>query len=922
MYPIPKIHMKALPSSLLRRFSAAAAAIVALALASSASAAGTFNWLGAGANGGWPTAANWDGTITSDNQTDLVFNTTARTLAISGNGSYIGNAITVRSLSYGSGINAAIATSFNFFNAVTPVNLTLSSNIGNATITVDAGATGAISLGQAAGVGSNPGALVLSSNLDVVHNGSGQLTFNRAVTGTGALTKTGTGTLAFTGGTVANTYSGLTTVSGGGLTLGKTAGTDAIAGNMTVSGTGTVTLSLAGNQIKDSSNLEVATGGIFTMVGNSTTTTSETVNGVKLTGGSITSSGNASNTLTSTTAYDFQSGSASAILAGTAGANKTTAGTVTLSGVNTYTGVTTISAGTLSVGTIGNGGVAGNLGNATSAAANLVFDGGTLQYTGSNATSDRAFTINAGKTATIDTANNISFVGANGTATNGALTKTGAGTLTLTGNNTYTGNTTISAGTLSMASNLISSSANVFIGNGATLAASSGFSMTSGQSITGTGATGTINGNTNPGLTMNGNNTLSNNAGGQLSLLRLSVFGANNTITAGDIQSGASGAGTSRGLNIANGNAGTLTITGGSLTTTSNSSAVDILGSTNASGVGNLIINGGSFTSAAGLNIGFGAGSGALTLTSGNATISRLEFSAVNGNSDAVVNLNGGTFTLGNLTVTSGRANAVNFNGGTFKASANMTLGNGTVPVTFNVKNGGAIIDTNGNTVTISNALVNFGGNSTGGLTKQNAGTLILSGTNTYNGTTTVSAGTLLINGSTAAASAINVASGATLGGNGTINGATTINGALSPGNSPGLLTFGSSLTLNGTMNMEISGTSRGTTYDAVDVGGLLTYGGTMTLTIGSPITNGLYDLFGGAFSQTGNFTGIAFAGGAYSATWTFNGSLWTASTGSQDFSFDKITGDLTVAVPEPTTWALLAAGLTVVVIFRRRRCS
>ncbi|MDD5380122.1 MAG: autotransporter-associated beta strand repeat-containing protein, partial [Phycisphaerae bacterium] len=55
----------------------------------------------------------------------------------------------------------------------------------------------------------------------------------------------------------------------------------------------------------------------------------------------------------------------------------TTTGTLTLSGDNTYTGVTTISAGTVSVGTIGNGGVAGNLGQATNAVGNLVLDGGT-----------------------------------------------------------------------------------------------------------------------------------------------------------------------------------------------------------------------------------------------------------------------------------------------------------------------------------------------------------------------------------------------------------------------------------------------------------------------------------------------------------------------------------------------------------------
>ena len=129
---------------------------------------------------------------------------------------------------------------------------------------------------------------------------------------------------------------------------------------------------------------------------------------------------------------------------------KSGAGTWTLSGENSYTGVTTLAAGMLSVATIGNGGVSGNLGAATNAAANLVFDGGTLQYTGATASTDRNFTINAGKTATVDVtvaANTLTISGA-AAATNGALTKIGDGTLALSGTNLYTGATTIAAGIL------------------------------------------------------------------------------------------------------------------------------------------------------------------------------------------------------------------------------------------------------------------------------------------------------------------------------------------------------------------------------------------------------------------------------------------------------------------------------------------
>ena len=123
-------------------------------------------------------------------------------------------------------------------------------------------------------------------------------------------------------------------------------------------------------------------------------------------------------------------------------------GSMVLSGTNTCTGVTTLSAGTLSVGSIGNGGVSGNLGAASSAAANLVFDGGTLQSTGTTAGTNRNFTINAGETRPFDITTNTLTVSGASTATNGALTKTGAGTLTLSGANLSTGATTIHAGML------------------------------------------------------------------------------------------------------------------------------------------------------------------------------------------------------------------------------------------------------------------------------------------------------------------------------------------------------------------------------------------------------------------------------------------------------------------------------------------
>ena len=68
-----------------------------------------------------------------------------------------------------------------------------------------------------------------------------------------------------------------------------------------------------------------------------------------LLGGSITGT---TGTLTSTIAYDVQSGTISAKLGGGAGLTKTgsSSSKVTLSGANTYTGATTVSGGTLALG--------------------------------------------------------------------------------------------------------------------------------------------------------------------------------------------------------------------------------------------------------------------------------------------------------------------------------------------------------------------------------------------------------------------------------------------------------------------------------------------------------------------------------------------------------------------------------------------
>ena len=124
---------------------------------------------------------------------------------------------------------------------------------------------------------------------------------------------------------------------------------------------------------------------------------------------------------------------------------------LTLSNTNTYTGATTVSAGTLKAGSTQAFGV-----NSAVTMANV--SGATLDITGFNnsigsltggGTTGGNVTLGAA-TLTIGGDNSSPAVYAGVISGTGALTKTGTGTLTLSGNNTYSGLTTISPGTLKL----------------------------------------------------------------------------------------------------------------------------------------------------------------------------------------------------------------------------------------------------------------------------------------------------------------------------------------------------------------------------------------------------------------------------------------------------------------------------------------
>lgn len=233
-----------------------------------------------------------------------------------------------------------------------------------------------------------------------------------------------------------------------------------------------------------------------------------------------------------------------------------------------------------------------------------------------------------------------------------------------------------------------------------------------------------------------------------------------------------------RGLVIGSAINGSFAITGGVFHTKSN--VEDLVGNANARGI--FTIDGGAYQRDGNLTININTATvgNEFTINGGSATISGFITMTSNatGSGYATINLNGGTLTTNQVIVRGGASahNTFNFDGGTLKAGtanqADFFLWNGNDitgaanPV-LSVKTGGASVDTNGRTITITQALrhdPDLGTTADGGLAKLGTGTLNITGANTYTGDTTVNTGTLgIASAFLNDASTVSVASGAFL---------------------------------------------------------------------------------------------------------------------------------------------------------------
>ena len=360
-------------------------------------AAGTFTWNGAGADNNWTTGANWVGGVAPSPGDDLVF----------------GNAGALRK------------TNVNDFPASTLFNSITFNDVGYS-ISGNSIALGPGGITATAAAGANTLATPISLAADrIVTTDAGTLTISGAISGTGGLTKQGTGTFTLSG---VNTYGGATTINAGSLQVqGGNAVPDLSAVTVTAL-TSTLTL--------------LADEEIGSLAGNGN---------VNLNAFTLTTGGN-----NSTTFHN------NGVISGTGRIVKTGNGIFRLASANTYSGGTTLNQGTLGFAVSGTG----PIGTGT-----LVINGGAIAADSNPRTVGNAITVNANFAVTdVGPPGPLTLTGPvtlavtptiNVTATNpttissvigGAfgLTKNGPGVLTLTGAvaNTFSGVTTVNDGRL------------------------------------------------------------------------------------------------------------------------------------------------------------------------------------------------------------------------------------------------------------------------------------------------------------------------------------------------------------------------------------------------------------------------------------------------------------------------------------------
>jgi autotransporter-associated beta strand protein len=708
----------------------------------------------------------------------------------------------------------------------------------------------------------------LTDNSALVFNLSGAPAFGGAISGSGSLIQAGTGVLTLLG---SNTYSGSTTISAGTLQVGNGGSGAAIGNSNSALDNGSLVFYGSDNPtfsgaISGSGNLTQAGTGRLTLLGSNTYTGATAVSAGTLqvgNGGSGAFLASPIISLSNSAALVFNHSDAltySGLIAGTGSLTQAGLGILTLPGSNTYTGGTTILAGTLQVGNGGSGEFLASPSVSLSSGAALVFSQSDAPtYSG----------IISGS---------------------GNLTQAGPGLLTLLGSNTYSGSTTISGGTLQ-------------VGNGG-----SGASIGGSSSLLNNGSL-VFSGSDNPtfGGAISGSGDLTQAGSGVLTLLGSNTYAGNTTISAGTLQLGNGGSGASIGnTNSVLDNSSLVffhsdgvtflpAISGSGNLTQAGSGVLTLLGnntysgSTTVSGGTLQVGNGGSGEFLASPSVSL-SNSAALVFNQSDVqtyggVISGVGNVTLTGTGGLLTLLGSNTYT-GNTTVSGGTLQIGSGGSGAFLASPSVSLSNSAALV-FSQSDSqiyGGVISGSGNVMLTGSGL------------------LTLLGSNTYSGTTTISGGTLQVGNGIAAA---------TLG-----TGAVTDNSAL-VFNLPGASTFGGaisgkgSLTLAGTGLLTLLGSNTFTGGTMISTGTLqLGNGGTSgSLTSGVALGSGGALVLDRADNVSMNFT-LSGPGGL----WKTGSDTVTLTGNSTSFTgpVSVVQGQLVLAGPANIGATTVSSGGTL----------
>lgn len=751
-------------------------------------------------------------------------------------------------------------------------------------------------LGAAAGgLIFNGGALATTASFDtgrtVTLLGNGEidvaattkLGLTGVIAGAGSMTKSGTGTLTLSGN---NTYTGGTILLGGVVEVASDSNLGASSGGLTFDGgilattasfaSGRTVTLLVDGQINVASGTELTLTGVLTgtgsiyNIGGGTLTLSGTNN---YTGGTTINTGvlevssdsnlgaSSSNltfnggTLATTASFDIGRAitlsangeidvatgtelGLTGVVTGAGALTKSGAGTLKLSGNNSYTGGTIINNGVVSVSDVGNLGAGG-----------ITFNGGALATT-ANFNIGNAILLSTN--GAIDVATGTEFGVTGVVSGTGSITKTGAGTLRLSANNTYSGGTVLNGGSLEVSTNdslgALSGALNF---NGGTLATTASFDTARSITLSGNGAFNVATG-TEFGLTgtVSGAGSLIKSGAGTLTLSGTNTYVGGTAINGGLLEVSSD--------NNLGASSGGLSFNGGTLATTasfdtsrmlmlSGTGTIDVasgteLGLTAAvTGGGNLVKRG-----AGTLRLDNGTNAYGNTIVEAGTLLGNASSFAGNiSNAGLVVfdQASDETFAgdIGNLSAVNGTL--VKRGAGdlvlTGSSWLDWSIDAGALTTAAQRFAGDAFIDANGTLIFDQATNGNYGGAFTGSgdFVKAGTGAMLYNGdSGSYSGVTTVSGGKLIVGTDKAHAGAVfggsfDIASGATLGGHGTVGSGTgsavTLgSGATAaPGNSIGTLTVNGNFvqSAGSTYLAEISpdGTS-----DWIDVTGTATISG------------------------------------------------------------------------------------------------